>query len=259
MGKEKVSEQQKADIVRLYQQGIASGDIKRILGLPVSIHQIPNIVRRSGVVPAHPGRPSRSIPLEQNTLDIITGLMLGDGHLTRPKPPNLNSRLMVTQTLGRKDFLEWLQAVLLESNLKSKIQGKSSVLSLNSESSRELTAIRSQWYAEEKERIVPLDFSITPIAVLAWYLSDGSLRNKKDVNLYSCGFPMESQLILVREFGKIGIVPRVYSRRSSPTDFSFDPDKSYYYLHISVKDTRTLFEYMGKCPVPSMLYKWPDQ
>lgn len=133
------------------------------------------------------------VALEVELLEVLNGLLLGDGHLNRNKWSS-----SYQHGSKFKGPLKWLSRKLerlgieqvgrirrRETTLAGYPDKKHTYFDYSSRSYVELKALQTKWYrpATEKEKakgrrffkIVPIDLILTPITCLHWYIGDGYL------------------------------------------------------------------------------------
>lgn len=124
---------------------------------------------------------------------LFDGLLLGDGHLTKPIPGGLSCCYQMDQ---REDRLSWLEAVrsdLSKADVNSTLalraaqhrllpngkmlNGRPSYL-LRTSCYRNLIEQRLRWYPQGK-KVVPRDVDIgSPVTLAQWYMGDGGVLRK---------------------------------------------------------------------------------
>lgn len=115
--------------------------------------------------------------LTKNQWSIITGSILGDGHINKSKYGN--SSFIKPQCAANFDYLKWHKDVFKEkcSEIKTGLnhaKGKTYVRhQLRWRSHSIFTKLRAKWYHDGK-KIVPSDLELDSLAVAIWFFDDGS-------------------------------------------------------------------------------------
>jgi hypothetical protein len=115
-------------------------------------------------------------PFSKDQLSIVTGSLLGDGHITKPRYGD--SAFTKGQCSDHRDYLDWhllqfqglccpIRSYKTELNcrvyLKDLFRVKSHPI---------FTEMRHTWYPKD-EKIVPPDIALDPLALSIWYFDDG--------------------------------------------------------------------------------------
>lgn len=257
------SDEQVHLIAELYHQGWTSTQAANILNLPYTARQIVYALRKFGYPVRAPGRPQNKIPVSSIALELITGHLLGDGHLTPIKPPLLNSSFGLVQSRKHADVITWTQEILNRHNIPGKVYEKKTdgAFVLYTPHAPFFTQLRHLWYPLEI-KIIPSDLVLTPLALLAWYLGDGSLNKHAGVMLYTQGFTFDNvyrlQQCMLECFGLLSTIRKRYYSENSWAKNRRLP-RPMLYLPKSKGNRERFFSIIGPCPVPSMQHKWPDQ
>lgn len=110
-------------------------------------------------------------------LSIITGSLLGDGHLTRQQYGN--SAFTKNQCVAHNEYLKWhshqfgslsCPIKTYSTTLKGKIYYRNT---FRVKSHPFFSGLRQKWYPNG-EKIVPHDLILDPLALAIWYFDDGS-------------------------------------------------------------------------------------
>lgn len=248
-------------IVELYISGLGSTRIARRMGKGKS-SQVEYVLRLRQVKmrPAGRGRPVNSFPGVSNLRNFIDGLLLGDGCLFPVVGKHKNSGLIVNQRSDHKDFLSWIQDVLISEDIPSRIHpmSKRNAHSLYTPRSIEFTKLRERWYPDGKQ--VPKDIHLTPKSFIAWYLGDGTKHPSDAMQIYTNSFSFPDVEFLasciLRDFG---IKATVYEHVPGENSWTKHPNRARPVIYIKASQARWLFGLLGPCPVKSQSYKWPDQ
>lgn len=180
--------------VALYESGKSLTEVAVVLGVGRST------VQRRLVTAGHVIRDSvestakyrhLDIPLGEDTVDLMDGMLLGDAHLDITLGGE--SRLQMDQ---RSDRAGWLQEVKI--NLDRVGVGCSVVprntrpaVTLRTQKYVSLTQQRTRWYPQGT-KIVPRDIRLTPVTIAHWYWGDGSVECEGyRATFCTDGFPTE--------------------------------------------------------------------
>lgn len=256
------SETQTNLIIRLYNEGKSTHTVTREVDFKCTQGQVLYTLHKYGVLVRAPGRPQNSIVLSDNILQLITGHILGDGHLIGIKPPALNSGFSTAQGHKHADVIEWTQRLLTLHNVPCKTYTrKDNVSILYTPRAPAFTWLRHLWYPRGK-KIVPDNLILSPLTLLAWYLDDGTLHKRAGVTLYTNGFSFRDvfnlQYNLQETFEiKCNVREHYYTKNS----WARSLDKPYPVMYIPKQrgNLAKFFSVIGPCPVASMQYKWPGQ
>lgn len=164
-------------------------------------------------------------PFTENQLQIITGSLLGDGHLSSIKNGQ-NSRFVENHSAKQIAYLKWKYDNLLPFSLtisKKLTKGRKILdgkvitdpnkqykrVTLKTITHPQLSKIEKQWYLRQKNgrvKHLPSDFSLTPLMLAVWYYDDGH-NDKKSRNAYISVYSwstIECSLFL-QELSNLGI------------------------------------------------------
>lgn len=120
--------------------------------------------------------------------NIITGLMLGDGHLSL-KGRAKNASLIVARTQHDIEYSKYHVEIfgdhVTESGLKSKIKFDSRTnknyysCDYSLKACEELTQIYNKWYFYKK-KIIPKDLQLNGEIIATWFCDDGTIKKSKN-------------------------------------------------------------------------------
>ncbi len=186
----------------------------------------------------------KPICFNQLQINILTGLLLGDGHID-----SNNSCGRYTQGCKYLEFLEHIKLLLPLDWGPIWEDKKWDCYHLKSRFNPSLLDFRTGWYQKGK-KMVPKNLEITPECLLYWFLSDGSIdfSNKKKfpnskycrIRLATDGFTTEENLFLIKKLKDLGIESSLCSNRIS----------------ILGSSVQKFFNIIGKSPVDCYDYKW---
>jgi len=191
------------------------------------------------------------VDLNKDSLELIDGEILGDGHLTFHSN-RAGSQYMASSK--HKEYLEWLSDKFTEFGIEQ--SGKIRFVSnkfgnawnYSSKSYVDLKNIRLRWYPNDKKR-VPVDINLSPITIRQWFIGDGNLYlisgKYPIVRFATYGYPKEDVELLVDKINNLGIKCTRY-----PSDNC---------IGISRGSIGYFYNYIGECPeeIKSVYgYKW---
>lgn len=202
-------------------------------------------------------RPSFS----KRQLEILTGLLMGDGDIHGQNDPNPHFRVRMTN----RDFLSYLEDrfgvlstdVFLDRDAEYQYRqaaesNHEKFTVANREEYNDLYGFRTrshpelhglkQWY-ETGEKRFPSDLSLTSTIVKMWYVCDGWLAEEKN-------YQPRVMIKAANESDRIEYLKGLF------TEHGFDPHFTRTELQFTVDETKRLLEWMGS-PPSGFEYKWP--
>lgn len=183
--------------------------------------------------------------------EVVDGLLLGDGNITSRS--RFGGLLRFTNKSG--EFVSLLESYLKKNNIKyrrTKVQGK--YYTVETLSYRYFRKQYNRWYPNGGKKKVPSDVMLTPLSCQFWYMGDGNLDKSfykptghitYTVRIFTCGFSKKCHLVLKSKLKKVGVMVDIVKK-----------DQKYLMLRIHVKDVKSWFEYIGRCLVCEMDYKF---
>lgn len=197
--------------------------------------------------------------IENEKLEIMEGLLMGDGCID--DPPNQNSSFILGMT--NKSFIDYISSELgwMASNIsKSKTahesakqavrsgfhtdakgENYSDVYRLTTPSHPQLSEMREEWYSDG-EKIYPKSLELTPRRLRLWYVTDGYRDDHSSRVTIGCK----------NEISRRGNVLRLFE------PLQIDPSYKTHEIVIKADDREKFFEYIGN-PVDGFKYKWPER
>lgn len=195
--------------------------------------------------------------INTENLDLIYGMVMGDGCLNVPKTRGRNARLSIFHCPKQKEYIEWKSKILNDAGFNSQVKFRPTdrypqyILWTNHHPF--LTGIYSEIYMfrntpeKKRKRITRklLDrFTIRTLAI--WYLDDGHNRHKQNsIYLSTDEFTFEEQKLISEWIYKLtGAYFKIYRR------------KTHYYL-ATFRGTHTFLDAITEhCPdLECMKYK----
>jgi hypothetical protein len=147
---------------------------------------------------------------------IITGSLLGDGHLSNPRKGN--SSLNKCQCLKHLEYLEWHKDQFEGHTTDIKIYDnyangkKYKKCNLHWRAHPYFSLLRKKWYPVGK-KIVPSDLQLDPLSIAVWYFDDGynSLENRT-IKIATCSFQVPEIEFLIAQLNQFDIKCRIAPR-----------------------------------------------
>lgn len=188
---------------------------------------------------------NKPIHLTEKHIDILNGLLLGDGHLDANK-----SSARYTQGSKHKEFLEHVKKVLPLEWGPIWEDKKWNCYHIKSHHTPNLLDFWKKWYIDGK-KVVPQNLQLNNETLLYWFLSDGSIRftNRKkfpnssyfEIKLATDGFTKEENLFLVSKLKELGIAASLLTSNK---------------IRIYSNSKEYFFNLIGRTPVSCYEYKW---
>jgi len=183
--------------------------------------------------------------LSKQQKDIVTGVLMGDGHIMCGDSENSNSSLCVRNI--NKEYLLYLDEIFpfygLGVDEERVIDGSGNILwCWRTRRSPEFNEFRN-WYSSCK-KIFPKSIKLSPTILKHWYVCDGSYDNygsnaRGHLQIAICNEIENKEKIKSYFDGLVSDVPRFTEK-----DVRFTADS-----------TEMLHKYMGE-PLPGFEYKW---
>lgn len=200
-----------------------------------------------------------------NTLEAIYGMLLGDSHIYNDKRTNGMLRVVATNGEKQLEYLKYKQQIfngdgkIVNAGIGSFGKAPSYHWFLNVDANISMN-VRKDWYQDGKKRISDKVISkITPISLAFWYMDDGCLsyRNKEEtayfIRLNTQGFSYEEidklRLMLDRKFNIISKINK--DKMSSKGEWMYRLDIS------STEESNKFLSLVAPYICDSMLYKLP--
>lgn len=202
---------------------------------PKNIKYILKEKRNKGLVL---GREHKKLPdLSEIQYDIITGSLLGDGHLTKSSKTK-NSRLSKKQSKEKKEYLDWtfkelkeysahLREVVSEDKLdqdhrghivRKKIEKRLIGYSYSTYAHPNLTKLRNIWY-HNNIKTVPKNLILTPRVIAIWYCDDGSnCVRQRTATICTQSFTFQEVENLIFKLNKLELFPSLDKIKSKYTN-----------------------------------------
>ena len=195
------------------------------------------------------------LSLSKRQKEILTGLILGDGHLERLYTPTLG-RLKVEHSHKQKDYVDWLYK-----EFRNWVRSKPRMRNVNvfgntylnygfsTYGHRLLGEFKERFY-KRKKKIVPddLEKDITPLALAVWFMDDGSVKSRRHK-----GFFLNTQTFKKSDVRKLQRMLKNKFGISSSTRKDGKGEQIYLGGELAEKFIGIIKSYV----IPSMEYKIP--
>lgn len=185
--------------------------------------------------------------LSSRQKDIITGLLMGDGSITRD---GSNPRLVVD--MCNEEFIKWLADEFgeLAINLQSWEPEREEWNEVWRFQTRRLPELQrwAEWYGTDG-KVFPPDVALTPLVLKMWYVSDG---DRDYVPRGRDGL----RIAMNKERGNEEKIEAYFEDAGLPTPNSWDHHDGACRARWGGDDAEELWEYMGDAP-EGFKYKWP--
>lgn len=149
----------------------------------------------------------------------LDGILLSDGCLVGPNSRNQHQAYLKLAQKHKEcldyflsEFLEY-KPVCGEERVASVMGGRKSHIRFRAHTKThpDFTGEYTRWYPDG-QKIIPADLVLTPVAVLNWYIGDGS-RHKRLIRLHTEGFSASDiRNVLLTQMQKLGFEPRLDDR-----------------------------------------------
>ena len=195
----------------------------------------------------------KNLKLTKTEEQLVVGGLLGDLSC-RKTSTSKYPRLEGGHSQKQKNYLIWKTNLLkrLDCNIR---KSKINTYLYQSKSFKSLEKYYNFFYSTGTKTINREILNLLDdFGLLIWYLDDGHyFKRDKNINLYTNGFSYKEQLLIQTWFGeKYEFNPKIYETKD-PKNY---PEKSWFYLHFNVEDSKKLISLFKKFEVPNcMKYK----
>ncbi|MBU4484080.1 hypothetical protein KKA47_01520, partial [bacterium] len=152
--------------------------------------------------------------LSKNVKDIVYGMLLGDGHITKRQ-----SYLSFSHSVKQEDYAKFkirllhkeLNCSFKHYNVSAGFKKRYPIIQCYTSSHRSLRTIRSRFYDSNNTKIVPQSLAeeLTPMTLAIWFMDDGYMRirpnRQPSAEIATCAFKPEDIKILSKGIKKLGI------------------------------------------------------
>ena len=153
--------------------------------------------------------------LSERQIEIIEGSLLGDGSLRAISSSYVNSYYSESHCANQLGWLEWKYNELkyfFNSGVKPTVKNQ---YRMNSRTHEDLTKLELKWYKRDsygeyillennRIKIIPKDFHLTPLKLAIWYYDDGCLK-KYGASLATDCFKKDEVDYLICELRRMGL------------------------------------------------------
>lgn len=236
-----------SDIIKLYESGMSGNQIS--IKYKINIATLISMLRKNNI---NIRTVSEGVNLYfENTFhkdsavinsllnEIITGNLLGDGHIKK-----LRTRSIYSHVDKNKEYIEWLIKMFEESDIcchLNKSTSKNGCYSFQTQSYSCLSKYFDSFYKEK--RVVPLDIQLSPIILRQWFISDGNTIKSSGL----CIAKSPYNEILMKQLQNI---------IGDKCTYHFDLKRKCGKYYIPKKYKNIFFNYIGESPVECYKYKW---
>lgn len=195
----------------------------------------------------------KTLVLSSRQREILTGLLLGDGHL-ETQNDGRTYRLKVEQAVRKKEYVDWLfqefrEFVCTEPKEKEKTRNESQTRNVGFGT---LSVGNFRFHAHQfyqgKRKVIPkrIDKLLSPLALAVWFMDDGSRKSSfhRAKILNTQGFRKEEIERLIR------VLEKKFDLQSKLRN-----QKDGYQIYIAAVSDDLLKRTIGEHIVPCMRYK----
>lgn len=243
--------QYRHDIIDLYRDGNSTYKIaNKYCTHAQTIRQIliRNNIKLRSIAETNHMRFANHTRLDDKTLDIITGWMLGDGHIHFT-----GKQAYFNLTSKHKTYIDYAYKIITDNNLTCRINEvfdkkyKTYAYKLFTSSTIQFAELHKMWYVDRK-KIVPDGIKLTSAAIKHWIMDDGTTDKRKGhLRLCTCSFTIsecESLSSKLNSYLDINNASWVIEKKKYPR------------IYIPRKFALQLFDKIGECEVNCFQYKW---
>jgi hypothetical protein len=193
--------------------------------------------------------------------EILNGCLLGDGFLRSYNKKSDHSYPYFSKRNIHYDHVLFVADQIFSNNHEKRIQESSelflgkyrTIFQLRTLSHKKLLRYFREWYPPNKnyKKTIPDSLVLTPTVLLHWFLDDGcSYRRKRKtrqiiITFCSECFSLQEQNKIQEQFqSRFGIKTWLHETKSG------------HRIEMSQSYADKFYNVVGRCPVPSMAYKW---
>jgi hypothetical protein len=194
---------------------------------------------------------------------ILDGLLLGDACIIKRG----GYRAFLDMSASHRDWAAWPQTVLSVRNTSvTEYQAKHGFTAgrpmwhFRTGLYESLRLWRQRWYPDGRKHI-PRDVRVSPLALLAWYLGDGSLHYRRR----QAGVPIAEAILCTDGFlsDEVMWLAAQLRERTGLKWYASDVGvrcngERKARICLPASDLVAFFSLVGSCPVPSLGHRWPD-
>ena len=199
-------------------------------------------------------------------IPVIEGGLLGDASMGAWNKESDKSYPCFYRKNKNYDHVKYVAEILFDSGGIDKITENKSVTNgkkhtafkISSQVKKELMPLYRKWYPPENNyiKVLPEDTDISPTSLLHWFLDDGCSTRRK-------GYGRKSRQILIvfcsesftREEQEF-LCGRIMDEHGLKTNVRPANSGTGWRIYIPQSNADLFYEIIGKCPVPSLEYKW---
>jgi hypothetical protein len=156
--------------------------------------------------------------LSAKQLEIITGSLLGDGHLTTPTKATFNSYFQEEHCVAQEEYCRWKYEQLKPFSRRFFTNKQRASCVLRTLCHPVLTALEQKWYKRDengnrmlnkngkKIKVLPPDLILTPLSLAILYLDDGTnIPKRRSVTIATHCFNYSNVEVLCNLIKSLGI------------------------------------------------------
>jgi hypothetical protein len=197
--------------------------------------------------------------INYNNLDILCGLLLGDGSLSRNEQTQDCARISKNHGLEQRDYMLFCMSLFdnaKESKVRSGFTGEY-ICGFTSKSYNVPKKVRDSLYRNPKNKQVSIEIGdyLTNRSLALWYMDDGSLGASNRITLHTEGFNKESVRVLIAILKeKFNVDSEMFSYKKK-----HKVSESYYHrIIINKENSRIFFNLIRGLIHPNLKYKIPS-
>ena len=195
-----------------------------------------------------------SLAVTERQKQILTGLLLGDGHLERQRGA-LSARLKVEHSIKQSAYVgwkyqEWRHWVLTppKERLRRNRLGTTSMnIGFTTVAHPDLEYFRLRFYTDRR-KVIPTDLMLSPLSMAVWFMDDGSRKSSQCRGLY-----LNTQSFSAAEVDLL----RSVMRRDVGVETSVRQQSDGLQIYVPSSSVEGMVSFIGDQMLPSMRYKLP--
>jgi hypothetical protein len=235
------------EIIEKYESGLSTTKLAKEYNVVDS--SILKLLRRNNIQTRHRTE-TRFISqanynkVSNKALNMISGWLLGDGWLD-----NKGSQARFGFHSKHKEYIDHVKSILEKEGVICKIHGD---YSLYTRCSVQFKNLYDKWYpALNRKKIIPKDLSLCADTMKYWFIDDGtSDKYKRYIEMATCAFTMNECKFLIDKIKKF-----IGNLSGDKINIKMK-NKKYPVIYINHKDSCSILEKVGNCPVNCYEYKW---
>jgi hypothetical protein len=195
-----------------------------------------------------------SLKMSERQKEILTGMLLGDGHLERQRGA-LSARLKIEHSVAQSAYVdwkfnewrEWVRTPPKRRIRRNRIGTESMNIGFSTLSHVEFEEFRQRFY-EGRRKVVPQDLELSALSMAVWFMDDGSRKSNQCRGLY----------LNTQSFTELEVtLLRSVMRRDVGVETSVRQQRDGLQIYIPSSSVTDLISHMRSEILPSMRYKLP--